>query len=278
MPSVYDERKACRGYTSEPESAMKSGESASNFSMQPSAIVPPSSAVSAATATALQFAPCDAQSATPGDAQHIEGEAQPWLVEAIHQDTFESQGEIPAFMPLVCSSPRPDASEGEEAENPTEGDKSERAFIFEHSITGRQEGSRRISKRRRVGRRPSQFSHAHHPVSRSRSREAAQVTLGDGGWEQQKDSFNQVIEFIFFSQENFFYFLKKTKMVEDCEELTGFFSSFCFTPHQNLQMRLRHICRQLVEGVEIYRCLSRKRKRTFEAIDAVGTAAKRFLR
>ena len=199
---VNDKQKTCSGHASEPKSIMKTAESNSNFSIQPSAMVP------------VPMESSTVQSATPCNAPPTEGEALPWGPEVIHQDTFESQGEISTFTPLACSSPLPDASEGEEKENQTEGFRSERAFISEHSITGWQKKSKRPSKRRRIGRRAPQFNHAQHTVSRPRSGDRQQSTLNEGSWEQQKQSFNQVIE-IFFPQENIsspksFLYIKKS--------------------------------------------------------------------
>ena len=124
---------------------MEGGESNSNFSIAPS------------TATS-----------------RAEGEALPWGAEVIHQNTFESQDEISTFMPLACSSPKPNVSEGEEP------------FIFENSLTGRQKKCLRVSKRRRIGRQ------AYHPFSTPRGRDGERVRLDEGAWEQQKESFNEV--------------------------------------------------------------------------------------
>ena len=193
--SVNGEQNADRGYTSEHQSIMECGESSSNFSMQPSTMVSAPlmpSVVSAASTPAQSVDPC-------GD-QHTEGEALPWGAEVIHQDTFESQSEISTFIPLACSSPKPKAPQGEEAEAPAENNKSEQAFIFENSITGQQKEVHRVSKRRRLGRRaPPTFS-AGRPLSRPRRRGVEYTEPDEGGWEQQKESFNKVIEnpFIFF--------------------------------------------------------------------------------
>ena len=136
---------------------MEGGESNSNFSIGPS------------TATS-----------------RVEGEALPWGAEVIHQNTFESQDEISTFMPLACSSPKPNVSEGGDVEVPAEGYRSEEPFIFEHSLTGRQKKDLRVSKRRRIGRQ------AYHPFSSPRGRDGDRVQIDEGAWEQQKESFNEV--------------------------------------------------------------------------------------
>ena len=163
---------------------MEGGESNSNFSIAPS------------TTTS-----------------RAEGEALPWGAEVIHQNTFESQDEISTFMPLACSSPKPNVSEGEEP------------FIFENSLTGRQKKCLRVSKRRRIGRQ------AYHPFSTPRGRDGERARLDEGAWEEQKDSFNEVngnVSFYFYMRtsppKSFFNLRKK---VEHCEELIFFlFHSF----------------------------------------------------